>query len=83
MIQPPAVTESSGEAASQHDIDWLAITPGGHVAGSARIIGLITWRSGGVNLPSAAARAVCERPAIVARAMRGEITGGVTFPSKK
>jgi WD40 repeat protein len=83
LIQPPGVTENAGEAATRPDIDWLAITPGGHVAGSARMIEMLTWRSGEVNLQSAAARAVCERPTMVARAMHGELTGAVKFPSKK
>jgi hypothetical protein len=82
LVQPPGVTETTGEMVTRPDIDWLAITPGGHVAGSARMIEMLTWRAGEVKLPSSAARAVCDRPAMVARAMRGELTGIVTFPSK-
>jgi WD40 repeat protein len=82
LLQPPDVTESAGDPATRRDIDWLAITPGGYVAGSARMIEMLTWRSGAVSLPSAVARAVCERPAIVARAMHGELTDSVKFPSK-
>jgi hypothetical protein len=46
------------------------------------MIAMLTWRVGAVKLPSAAARAVCDRPAMVARAMHGELTGVVKFPSK-
>ena len=30
--------------------DWLAVTPGGHVAGSAELLQMAQWRAGGVTL---------------------------------
>ncbi len=38
-------------------IDWLAITPGGQVAGSDPMIEMLAWRAGEVSLPAAVARA--------------------------
>ena len=78
----PACEESAADKLTAR-ADWLAITPGGHVAGSRNLIEMLEWRAGGVSLPAEAARAVCDHPEIVARAMRGETTGTVKFPTKK
>jgi hypothetical protein len=82
LLQPPNVPQDAGES-TPPDIDWLAITAGGHVAGSTRMVEMLAWRSGETSLPAARARAVCDRPTMVARAMRGEVVGVVEFPSKK
>jgi hypothetical protein len=82
MVQPPSLDSSSGEEPLSRT-DWLAITPGGQVAGSRALIEMLAWRAGEVSLPAVAARAVCVHPEIVARAMHGEATDPVKFTSKK
>ncbi len=82
LVQPPSLETSAGEEGLSRT-DWLAITPGGHVAGSGPLIQMLAWRAGGLNLPAAIARAACVHPEIVARAMHGEATDSVKFPTKK
>jgi hypothetical protein len=82
LIQPPSLGASTGVTPSSVT-DWLALAPGGHVAGSPAMIDLLAWHAGGAALPAAAARAACVRPDVVARAMRGETTDPVKFSSKK
>ncbi len=60
LLQPPGLDATANEDPLAR-IDWLALTPGGHVAGSASLIKLLTWRAGGVVLPAAAASAACVR----------------------
>jgi WD40 repeat protein len=84
LLQPPSLdATANGDPLTR--IDWLAFTPGGHVAGSASLIELLAWRAGGVVLPAATARAACVDRGIVARAMHGEPTDSVKFklPSQK
>jgi hypothetical protein len=81
LIQPPDAAGSLGAGASQPG--WLAITPGGHVAGSAELLERATWRAGGVALPTEAAQAACVLPDMVALAIRGEAVKAVEFPSSK
>jgi WD40 repeat protein len=82
LIQPPSLVESAAEQGTA-GTDWLAITPGGHVAGSSNLIEMLAWRAGDVSIPGEAARAVCDQPDLVARAIRGETTGAVKFPTEK
>jgi WD40 repeat protein len=83
LIQPPDLSESAGDPPGRHTPDWLAFTPGAYVSGSPAMIEMLAWRSGDVNLSPAAVRSVCNQPEILARAMRGEPTGIVKFPSQK
>jgi WD40 repeat protein len=82
LVQPPSVDESAGEE-QRSRTDWLAITPGGHVAGSRPLIEMLAWRAGQTKLPAVSARAACLHPEIVARAMHGEKIDSVKLPSKK
>jgi WD40 repeat protein len=82
LIQPPSLEPGAGGKPFPKT-DWLAITPGGHLAGSEPLIESLAWSAGGVKLPTAAARAACVNPQIVARALRGESTDPVKFPPKK
>jgi hypothetical protein len=81
IVQPPALSLSSGSATSPPE--WLAITPGGQVAGSYELLQMARWRAGGVTLPTKAARAACDHADVVARAMRGEPVKAVSFAPKK
>ena len=63
--------------------DWLAITPGGQVAASPRLLQVAQWKAGAVMLPAQAARAACDCPEAVARAMRGQVVPPVSFPTTK
>ncbi len=82
LIQPPSPEASAADKLTAR-ADWLAITPGGHVAGSRNLIEMLEWRAGDVSLPAEPARAVCDQPDIVAKAIRGETTSAVKFPTKK
>ena len=82
LIQPPGLAASTADEPLSRT-DWLAITPGGHVAGARSLIEMLAWRAGGVTLPADAARAICVRPEIVTRALHAEATDPVKFPSKK
>jgi WD40 repeat protein len=80
LVQPP--TPSAGQ-----DLDavpaapmWLAVSPGGHLAGSTGLIGQVSWRAGGVTLPAEAARRVCVSGESVGRALRGDPVSAVSFP---
>jgi hypothetical protein len=81
LVQPPTMAASPG--AQPRTPDWLAISPGGHVAGSRDLLSIAQWRAGGVALPAEAVRAACEIPEVVARAMRGEPERAVSFPITK
>ncbi|MFI5459597.1 MAG: c-type cytochrome domain-containing protein [Isosphaerales bacterium] len=83
LVQPPGAAGSPSPGVEPSSAPWFAITPGGYVAGSLDLIKLAEWRAGGVSLPAQAARTACDRPDIVARAMRGEPVSVVSFPSKK
>jgi hypothetical protein len=82
LVQPPSLDVSANDQPRSRT-DWLAITPGGHVAGSAPMIKSLASSAGGVKLPAAAALAACVHPEIVAKALRGENTDPVKFPSRK
>jgi len=83
LVQPPSVVDRTSLSPDMEPapIDWLAVSPTGHVAGSVELIKLAHWRAGGVTLPDVAARKACHHPAIVAQAIRGEPVSLVTFPS--
>ncbi len=84
LLQPPSVNATAnGDPLAR--FEWLAFTPGGCVAGSESLIKLLAWRTGGVSLSAAAARAACVHQDIVARAMHGQLTDSVKFqlPSQK
>jgi WD40 repeat protein len=81
LVQPRGATSSPG--AGSPTSDWFALTPGGQAAGSAEVLPLATWRVGDTTLPTDAARAVCVCPDLVARALRGEAVGAVSFPTGK
>jgi hypothetical protein len=68
----PAGLDATGNEGPLARIDWLALTPGGHVAGSASLIKMLTWRAGGVLLPAAVSRAACVDPGVVAKATQGD-----------
>jgi len=83
LVQPPGAAGSPSPGSDPDPAPWFAITPGGYVAGSPELIQIAEWRAGLVTLPAQAARAVCDRPELVAQAMRGEPVGVLSFPSKK
>jgi hypothetical protein len=83
LIQPPGASGSPSPGSPRPPVDWLAITPGGHVAGHPDLVGKLEWRAGGLSLSAEAARAACHRPEVVAQAMRGEPTPLISFPLKK
>jgi Planctomycete cytochrome C/WD domain, G-beta repeat len=82
LVQPPADALFS-PGATPSPPDWLAITPGGQVAGSPDLLRVAQWRAGSVTLPAQAARAACDCPVAVARAVRGETVPAVSFPTTK
>jgi hypothetical protein len=81
LVQPPSMAGSPGTEPRR--LDWLAVSPGGHVAGSPELLRMAQWRAAGVALPAAATRAICDCPEAVARAVRGESVEAVAFPIKK
>jgi WD40 repeat protein len=81
LVQPPVASGSPGALTPLPD--WLAVTPGGQVAGSDAMLQVAQWRAGGVTLSTEAARAVCDCADDVARAMRGEPVKAVSFSPKK
>jgi WD40 repeat protein len=85
LVQPPTVVDrpslSLDTEREPAPIDWLAVSPSGHIAGSVGLIKLAHWRAGGVTLSDVAARKASLDPAIVAQAIRGEPVRPVTFPS--
>jgi len=83
LVQPPAVMERQSISPDTElaPVDWLAVSPTGHLAGSVELIKLAHWRAGDVTLPDVDARRACVRPSIVAQAIRGEAVSLVSFPS--
>jgi hypothetical protein len=81
FTQPPGPATSASPEPSGPN--WLVLSPSGHVAASPELLRMAQWRAGGVALPAEAARAVCDRPDIVARAVRGETVEAVSFPLMK
>jgi WD40 repeat protein len=80
LVQPPDPNASLDGESSHSPGSWLAITPGGFVAGSSDLIGAVRWKAGETTLPTEAARRVCLSPESVACALRGELTASVAFP---
>jgi WD40 repeat protein len=83
LVQPPGAAGSASPGAEPSEAPWLAITPGGYVAGSAELLQIGRYRAGALALPAQAAAKASVRPEIVARAIRGEPAGSVSFPSSK
>jgi hypothetical protein len=83
LVQPPSAAGVPSPGSQPPRIDWFAITPGGHAAGSPELIHMAEWRAGGVILPAEGARAACDRPELVRQAMHGGPAAAVSFPSKK
>jgi hypothetical protein len=81
LVQPPSGATSAGDSSNR--CDWLVLCPGGYIDGSRELLRIANWRVGGVTLPAADVRAACERPELVAQAMRGEPVKAVSFPVKK
>jgi WD40 repeat protein len=83
LVQPPSVGVRPPKEVDRSGPPWFILTPTGYVAGSTDMIETARWQAGSVNVAGLAARAVCERPEIVARSVRGEAVNVVSFPIKK
>ncbi len=83
LVQPPVSTASQDVDSSPAACEWLAVSPGGYLAGSTGLIGQVSWRAGGVTLPAEAARRVCVSGETVARALRGDPLSSISFPPMK
>jgi WD40 repeat protein len=83
LVQPPIIVDrpSLSPEPQARPVDWLAVSPTGHVAGSAELIRIAHWRASGITLPDVDVRNACVQPAIVAQAIRGEPVSPVSFPS--
>jgi WD40 repeat protein len=82
MMAHPGNSSSLSTETPPPPVQWLAITPGGHVAGAPELIQELQWRAGGVTLAAESARAACHHPELVAQAMRGAPAAAVSFPPK-
>jgi WD40 repeat protein len=83
LVQPPSAGDYPSTAPGHSATAWLAVAPGGYIAGSPDLIQMARWQAGGASLDGATARTACERPEMVARVVRGEKVGVVSIPSKR
>jgi len=81
LIQPASAADGPGDP--PRPLDWLAISPGGHLAGSPQLLAMAQWRAGSALLTAEAARTACVSPEVVARVLRGEAVKPVSFPTKR
>lgn len=64
LLQPPGVEPG--------DSEWMALAPTGYVSASPALAGLIRWKVSDKEVSAEAARAVYDRPDVLARLLRGE-----------
>jgi hypothetical protein len=83
LVQPPSTAASIDGESGLDPAAWLAVSPSGHAAGSAELIGKARWRVGAVSLPGDVARKVCNNLEAVAHALRGQPPSPVSFPIAK
>jgi WD40 repeat protein len=62
--------------------EWLALTPEGFAAGSDPLVAMARWRMSGQDVNGAPLWPALRRPEQVAKALRGEAIGAVTFDKK-
>jgi WD40 repeat protein len=80
LVQPPNPMPGQETGAVLAPPNWLAVSPGGYLAGSMSLLGQVNWRAGGATLPVDAARRVCVSGESVAHALRGDPISSVSFP---
>jgi WD40 repeat protein len=80
LVQPPNHTGGDDVvAAVRPALEWLAVSAAGFLAGSPELVGQVSWRAGGIVLPSDAVRRVCVNGESVARALRGDPVTSLPF----
>jgi len=80
LIQPLNQTPRKDSGETRDALAWLAVSPGGYLAGSAGLVGQVSWRAGGAILPAGAARLISVSGESVARALRGDPAAPLSFP---
>jgi WD40 repeat protein len=71
LVSPPA---------SGPNIDWLALTPEGPLAGNDALLNRGQWRNAGKTINAASILPALRQPALIAKAFQGEKVPDPTFP---